>query len=65
MQMLDEQKQHIRGEVAHRVRLKFAPALQFFQDTTMEEVDKINRLINKIHSNNQADGDDSGQRTES
>ncbi len=51
MKMLEEQKQHIRGEVAHRVRLKFAPALQFYHDTTMDEVDKINRLINKIHSN--------------
>lgn len=49
MAMLEEQKQHIRGWVAHRVRLKFTPALQFYQDTTMEEVDRINRLIKKIH----------------
>ncbi len=53
MEMLEEQKQHIRGEVAHRVRLKFAPALHFFQDTTMEEVDKINRLIKQLHANDQ------------
>jgi ribosome-binding factor A len=51
MLMLEEQKQHLRAEVAHRVHLKFAPALQFYHDTTMDEVDKINRLINKIHSN--------------
>lgn len=51
MSMLEEQKQHIRGLVASRVRLKFAPALQFYHDTTMDEVDKINRLINKIHEN--------------
>jgi|DewCreStandDraft_4_1066084.scaffolds.fasta_scaffold123472_2 ribosome-binding factor A len=50
MAMLEEHKQHIRGEVAHRVRLKFAPALHFFQDTTMDEVDKINRLIKQIHA---------------
>lgn len=50
MEMLLEQRQHIRGEVAHRVRLKFAPALQFFRDTTMDEVEKINKLINKIHA---------------
>lgn len=49
MAMLEEQKQHIRGEVAHRVRLKFAPALQFYHDATMDEVDRINKLINKIH----------------
>jgi ribosome-binding factor A len=63
MQMLDGQKQHIRGEVAHRVRLKFAPALQFFHDTTMDEVDRINRLINKIHSDEQQH--DSGPKDES
>ena len=57
MNMLLEQKQHIRGEVAHRVRLKFAPALQFYHDTTMDEVDKINRLINKIHSDEHGDSE--------
>lgn len=51
MEMLNDEKQHIRGEVAHRVQLKFAPALQFYHDTTMDEVDKINRLLNKIHKN--------------
>lgn len=53
MAMLDEQKQHIRGEVAHRVRLKFAPALQFYRDATMDEVDRINKLINKIHKDDE------------
>ncbi|MDL1894093.1 30S ribosome-binding factor RbfA [Sphingobacteriales bacterium CHB3] len=65
MEMLDGQKQHIRGEVAHRVHLKFAPALQFYQDTTMDEVDKINRLINKIHSEEQKNGNDSQSKAES
>lgn len=59
MAMLDGEKQHIRGEVAHRVRLKFAPALQFYHDTTMDEVDKINRLIKKIHSDEPSKGNDS------
>jgi ribosome-binding factor A len=49
MNMLESEKQHIRAEVAHRVTLKFAPALQFFHDKTMDEVDKINKLIHKIH----------------
>jgi ribosome-binding factor A len=49
MKMLEGEKQHIRGLVASYVRLKFAPALQFHLDQTLEEADKINRLINKIH----------------
>lgn len=51
MEMLNGEKQHIRAEVAHRVQLKFAPALQFYHDTTMDEADKINRLLSKIHKN--------------
>ena len=58
MEMLMEQRQHIRGEVAHRVHLKFAPALQFYHDTTMDEADKINRLISKIHSSEKSHDDD-------
>jgi ribosome-binding factor A len=54
MQMLDDQKQHIRGEVAHRVRLKFTPTLQFYHDATMDEVDRINRLLNKIHKDDES-----------
>ena len=57
MEMLEEQKQHIRGEVAHRVRLKFTPALQFYHDKTMDEADKINRLISKIHSGDRSRDD--------
>jgi ribosome-binding factor A len=53
MAMLDDQKQHIRAEVAHSVRLKFAPALQFYRDATMDEVDRINKLINKIHEDDE------------
>ena len=51
MDMLNGEKQHIRSEVAHRVVLKFVPALHFYHDTTMDEADKINRLLSKIHKN--------------
>ena len=49
MKMLEGEKQHIRGLVASHIQLKFAPTLQFHLDHTLEEVDRINRLINKIH----------------
>ena|SRR5437867_9036046 len=51
MKMLEGEKHHIRALVASHVQLKFAPSLQFYHDHTLEEVDKIKRLINKIHQN--------------
>jgi ribosome-binding factor A len=59
MKMLEGEKQHIRGLVASHVQLKFAPALQFHLDRTLEEVDRINRLINKIHENDKKPPDGS------
>jgi ribosome-binding factor A len=55
MKMLEGEKQHIRGLVASHVQLKFAPALQFYLDHTLEEADKINRLINRIHEDEKKD----------
>ena len=39
----------IRSELAHRVRLKFTPELKFFIDDTLDYVEKIEGLIDKIH----------------
>jgi ribosome-binding factor A len=58
MKMLEGEKQHIRGLVASYVQLKFAPTLQFYLDHTLEEADRINRLINRIHQDEKnSDGD--------
>ena len=59
MKMFQSEKQHIRGLVASHVQLKFAPALQFYLDHTLEEADKINRLINKIHEDDKKQSNDS------
>ena len=61
MEMLQEQKSHIRGQVGSHLRLKFTPALQFFLDDTLDHVDRINTLIKKIHSegSSKPDGSDS------
>lgn len=59
MKMLEGEKQHIRGMVASYVQLKFAPTLQFYLDHTLEEADRINRLINKIHQDEKKPDDDS------
>jgi ribosome-binding factor A len=58
MKMFEGEKQHIRGLVASHVQLKFAPTLQFYLDHTLEEADKINRLINKIHEDDKKQPND-------
>jgi ribosome-binding factor A len=39
---------HIRGEVGHRVRLKYTPALVFETDRGIEEGIKISKLLREI-----------------
>jgi ribosome-binding factor A len=48
---LEDEKRHFRSVLASSVNLKFTPALQFYQDTTMDRVDSLERLIKKIHNN--------------
>ncbi len=39
----------VRSEIAHRVRLRFVPTIQFFFDDSLEYADRINKIINKLH----------------
>lgn len=39
----------IRSELAHRIRIKFTPELNFYIDDTIDFVEKIEGLIKKIH----------------
>jgi ribosome-binding factor A len=39
----------IRTELAHRIRIKFVPELKFFIDDTLDYVEKIEGLIDRIH----------------
>lgn len=39
----------IRTELAHRISLKFVPEIKFFIDDTLDFVEKIEGLINRIH----------------
>jgi ribosome-binding factor A len=43
----------IRSELAGRIRIKFTPDLKFFIDDSLDYVEKIEGLIDKIHK---ADG---------
>lgn len=38
----------IRTELAHRIRLKFVPEIKFFIDDTLDFVEKIEGLIDRI-----------------
>ena len=49
---IDNKTKFIRTELAHRVRLKFVPEIKFFIDDTLDFVEKIEGLIEKIHKEN-------------
>jgi ribosome-binding factor A len=59
MAMLEGERSHIRGMVARKLTLRFIPDLQFYHDTTMDRVHRINTLINEIHKNDSGHGDSS------
>jgi ribosome-binding factor A len=42
---LDRNKRFIRGEIARRVNLKFAPEIRFAIDQRFDEADRIERLL--------------------
>src|SRR5262245_17526261 len=43
----ERNKRFLRGEIAHRVNLRYAPDLRFELDTSFEEGDKIDALLRK------------------
>ena len=42
---LERNKRFLRGEIAHRVNLKFAPELRFRADERFDEAERIERLL--------------------
>jgi ribosome-binding factor A len=59
MKMLEGEISHIRGIVGSHVRLRFVPTLQFYHDDTLERVDRINRILNKIHEDGHRESEES------
>lgn len=45
LKALDANKRHIRGEIAHRVNLKYAPDIRFRQDESFDEAARIDALL--------------------
>jgi ribosome-binding factor A len=45
MAALNRNKRFLRGEVAHRVNLKFAPEIRFRIDDRFDEAERIEKLL--------------------
>jgi len=45
LQALDRNKRFLRGEIAHRVNLKFAPEIRFRVDERFDEAERIEKLL--------------------
>ncbi|MBT8378346.1 MAG: 30S ribosome-binding factor RbfA [Ignavibacteria bacterium] len=52
LEKLEFNRGQIRTELAHRIQIKFVPELKFFIDDTLDYVEKIEGLLNKIHKQN-------------
>ena len=42
---LERNKKFLRGEIAHRVNLKFAPEIRFRKDERFEEAERIGKIL--------------------
>ncbi len=42
---LERHKKYLRGEIAHRINLKFAPDIRFLLDERFEEAERIEKLL--------------------
>jgi ribosome-binding factor A len=49
---LDHAKGFLRSELAHRMDLRVFPRLRFHWDPTLENADKIEQLLQSIHTTN-------------
>ena len=45
LEALDRNKKFLRGEIAHRVNLKFAPEIRFRIDERFDEAERIEKLL--------------------
>ena len=45
LEALERNKRFLRGEIAHRVNLKFAPDIRFRADERFDEAERIEKLL--------------------
>jgi ribosome-binding factor A len=56
----DRNRRYLRGEIAHRVDLRYAPDLRFRLDTSFDEGDRIDALLRQPEVKRDLDSDDNG-----
>ena len=49
--ILGEKQKLIRYHLGQKLTLKYTPQLRFYYDNTMEQAERIDHLIEKIHKN--------------
>jgi ribosome-binding factor A len=54
---LDRNKRYLRGEIAHRVSLRFAPDIRFRIDERFDEAERIERLLRSPQVRRDLDND--------
>jgi ribosome-binding factor A len=62
LEALERNKRYLRGEVAHRVNLKFAPDIRFRIDERFDEAERIERLLRSPQVRRDLDNDSSEKK---
>ena len=60
VEALERNKKFLRGEIAHRVNLKFAPDLRFRVDERFDEAERIEKILRtpEVQRDLEAEDDD-------
>lgn len=58
LEALERNKKFLRGEIAHRVNLKFAPDIRFRIDERFDEAERIDRLLRSPQVKRDLEGGD-------
>jgi len=48
----------IRRQIGRQLRLKQTPEIRFFQDTTLDEVERLEEVFREIHAEEEQDADE-------
>ena len=62
LEALERNKKYLRGELSHRVNLKFAPDLRFRIDERFEEAERIEKLLRTPQVQRDLDGVKDGSK---